>query len=404
MKTKKKVLPILLVLLGTVILCTVIAIWFKWEQTSELLVGTMVIISITLSIMMFPNDSVTPKTKKKKGLQVLFTIFGMVIPCALISIWFKWKQTGKLFVPETILVFFTILFTGLVMLYIGWRMMKYFSNKSQQQLVKQIIPAVLIFYVAWYIVSNSVISIGVFFWYLIRGYNLSNFIPNLFKVERVFIHPELPNFLLLFTIIFFYIIWRKSILREQKLNEEKLKFQNETLKNQVNPHFLFNSLNTLSSLVNTQTEIAESFIKRLSSIYRYILENSPKDKVPLSLEIEFIKDYFYLNKIRDEEKIELDIKISDADGYEILPVSLQLLIENAIKHNMATRESPLKILVYLEDSYIVVKNNLQKMASQPVSSKTGLKNLGERVRLTIGKELIVEEKTNEYLVKVPLIK
>jgi LytS/YehU family sensor histidine kinase len=198
-------------------------------------------------------------------------------------------------------------------------------------------------------------------------------------------------------------LWRKSVLREQKLREENLIFQNQTLKNQINPHFLFNSLNTLSSLVHTKTEIADKFINRLSSMYRYILENSPKDKVPLEAELGFIKDYFFLYKIRDEDKIQLTIDLDDPDKYEIMPVSLQLLTENAIKHNMATRENPLQISIYRDNRYIVVKNNLQKMPAELESTKTGLKNLSERVKLSTGKELIIEESQSEYLVKVPLI-
>jgi hypothetical protein len=341
------------------------------------------------------------KTKKKTS-QILIAICGVII-CALLAIHFKWKQTGRLFVPETILVFVVIMMAGIVMGYLAWLMMKYFSDKSTQQLVRQMIPAVVLFYVGWYIVSNTVSSICVFFWYLIRGLDLSNFIYNLIHVEKAFVNPDLPKWLLVFTIIFFYVIWRKSIMREQKLREENLIFQNETLKNQVNPHFLFNSLNTLSSLVKTQTEIAEHFIGRLSSIYRYILENSTKDRVPLKAEIAFVEDYFYLHKIRSEGKILLSIDINEGAGYEILPVSLQLLIENAIKHNMATLEKQLKIAIYLEGRNVVVKNNIQKMATQMVSTKIGLKNLGERIRLITGKEIIVEETNNDFLVKVPLL-
>ncbi|MCX6123012.1 MAG: histidine kinase [Ignavibacteriales bacterium] len=343
------------------------------------------------------------KTPKKISQQPLLTFLLAIISCAITAIYFKWEQTGKFFVPETILVFAVMFVAGFIMMVLAWRMMKYFSNKSSQQLVKQMIPAIILFYVAWYIVSNTVISIGDFIWFLIQGLDLSGFISYLLNVEKVFVKPELPDFLLIFTIIFFYILWRQSILREQKLREENLIFQNQTLKDQINPHFLFNSLNTLSSLVTTQTEIAELFINRLSSIYRYILENSPKDKIPLQSELTFINDYFYLYKIRDEDKIQLTIDIKDADKFEILPVSLQLLIENAIKHNMATRENPLIIIIYLEDQYVVVKNNLQKMATQLKSTKTGLKNLGERIRLMTGKELVIEETKTDYLVKVPLI-
>ncbi len=204
-------------------------------------------------------------------------------------------------------------------------------------------------------------------------------------------------------VIFIVLLWQASLKREQKLREEKLIFQNETLKNQVNPHFLFNSLNTLSSLIPTQPDVAEEFTNRLSSIYRYILEYSTSDRVPLNIELAFIKDYFFLHKIRDEGKIQLQVNIDENEKYEILPVSLQILVENAVKHNKATRESPLKISIYIDDNFIIVKNNLQKMSGQMKSTQVGLKNLGQRVNLISRKALIVEETADEFIVKIPLL-
>jgi len=119
--------------------------------------------------------------------------------------------------------------------------------------------------------------------------------------------------------------------------------------------------------------------------------------------LSFIRDYFFLHKIRDVEKIELQILVNDTDKFEILPVSLQILVENAIKHNKATREEPLRISIFIEGQQIVVKNNLQKMATQIRSTGIGLKNLAERVKLIFGRELIIEETNNYFVVKVPLL-
>jgi len=210
---------------------------------------------------------------------------------------------------------------------------------------------------------------------------------------------------LLFGAAFFiFVQWQDALKREQKLREENLIFLNETLKNQINPHFLFNNLNTLSSLIGTSTEIAESFISRLSSVYRYIIENSAKEKMLLSDEMEFIKDYVYLYQVRDKDKIRLDISVKNPEIFFILPVSLQILVENAIKHNIATKNNPLNISIYTEGENIVVRNNLQKMASQIKSTGIGLKNLSERLRLFSGKKMIIEETDNSFLVKIPLLK
>jgi LytS/YehU family sensor histidine kinase len=207
-----------------------------------------------------------------------------------------------------------------------------------------------------------------------------------------------------FAIAFFiFIQWQSALKREQKLREENLIFQNETLKSQVNPHFLFNCMNTLSALVGEQPEMAEKFIQKLSSIYRYILENGTRDRVPLKAELDFIQDYFFLHKIRDDGKIDLEVVVNELDKYEILPVSLQILVENAIKHNKATIEEPLHISVFIEGDMIVIKNNLQRMATQLKSTEIGLKNLSDRVKLATGKDLVIEETDNFFLVKVPLL-
>jgi two-component system LytT family sensor kinase len=233
---------------------------------------------------------------------------------------------------------------------------------------------------------------------------------DLSKVVYNFIHSGIRTWfnstvkgLLFGAVIFVVLLWQASLKRVQQLREENLIFQNETLKNQVNPHFLFNSLNTLSALIVTQPEVAEEFTTRLSAIYRYILENASRDRVSLSVELSFIRDYFFLHKIRDNGKIQMEINVNENEKFEILPVSLQVLVENAIKHNKATRESPLRISIYIENRNIIVKNNLQRMALQLPSTKIGLNNLSQRISLTFGKMLVVEETADDFIVKIPLI-
>jgi LytS/YehU family sensor histidine kinase len=243
-----------------------------------------------------------------------------------------------------------------------------------------------------------------FFMSLLSGGDPSKVIPEFFEDEIADWFRSTIKGLTLGAVIFVVLLWQTSLRREQKLKEENLIFQNETLKSQVNPHFLFNSLNTVSSLIHTNPEKAEQFINSLSSVYRYIIENAPKDKVPIQSELDLLNRYFDLHRVRDEEKIVLSIDYSDADDYRILPVSLQILLENAIKHNSATRENPLNISVFFEGEYIVVKNNLQKKASQLKSTGIGLKNLAERIRLISGKELIVEQDGSFFIVKIPLLK
>ena len=124
--------------------------------------------------------------------------------------------------------------------------------------------------------------------------------------------------------------------------------------------------------------------------------------VPLQSELDLLNRYFDLHRVRDEEKISLTIDYSYAGNYRILPVSLQILLENAIKHNSATRENPLKISVFFEDQHVVVRNNLQKKATQLKSTGIGLRNLAERIRLVTGKALFIEENDKYFTAKIPL--
>lgn len=238
---------------------------------------------------------------------------------------------------------------------------------------------------------------------IINGDSLSGVVYNFFNVGFSGWFRSTVSGLSGGALIFVILLWQTSLRREQKLREENLIFQNQTLKNQVNPHFLFNSLNTLSALIPERPDSAERFILKLSSIYRYILENSVKDAVPLKSEIDFISDYYYLHAIRDDGKIVLTVDAPGADKFQILPVSLQILVENAIKHNSATRENPLMITIVIDDQMMIVRNNLQKMTVRIKSTGIGLSNLRERVRLTTGKNLIVEETESEFVVKIPLI-
>jgi len=305
--------------------------------------------------------------------------------------------------PESFGVFIMVFLQLEVFIFFGnWLFAKLNFDRSPREITRVILVRFMIFLAACLLSSMILFILMQYAGLWMKGEDLSKVIYNFFHYEIRGWFKSTITGLSAGAIIFIVLLWQSSLIREQKLREENLIFQNETLKNQVNPHFLFNSLNTISSLVQTQPETAERFINDLSSIYRYILENGQKNKVPLQSELDFITGYFNLHKIRDEEKIILNVDAMNAAEFEILPVSLQILLENAIKHNIATRESPLRISIYTEDKFIVVKNNLQRKATQLESTKIGLKNLAERVRLISGRDLIIEETNNYFIVKVPL--
>lgn len=339
--------------------------------------------------------------KRKKAILAFTTALLFSI---LFAILFKWGQTGNPFTAAA-LMFGAIVFLNLIIIgSIGYSIFKRFSGKSTIQTKKQIIPAFLIFVLVALVISLLLVSLGVYIYYLGKGFDTSNFLNHLFTVELPGALKQFSVWILLAAAFFFYTIWRKAIEREQKLREENLKYQYRNLKSQVNPHFLFNSLNTLSEIVYADAGKADSYIQKLSGIYRYILENEETDLVPLNEELEFVKQYFSLQQERDNEKISLDIDFQDAQQYKIIPVSLQLLVENALKHNAMSEEKPLDIHIYHSNDFVVVSNTIQRKNILESSTQTGLSNLSERVKLITGKEPVISEENGRFIVKLPIIR
>lgn len=332
-----------------------------------------------------------------------FYHLGLVVFSAVAAMLMKKSQLGNPFDPTVIVPFTVILltsvFTGYLAIYLERKMAKYDSVK----LSRKILPALLFFYVSAFLLANSAITISVFGWFLYKGRDMSEFIPQLINQELTFSKPSFFLWLAIFTIVLFYFLWQKSVKKEMFLTEENLKYRYNTLKAQVNPHFLFNSLNTLSEIVYTDAKKADQYIQQLAAIYRYILDNENKDYIPLSEEITFVQQYFSLQQERDNGKIALHIDCPNAHLYKVIPVSLQLLVENALKHNTMSEKKPLTIHIYKEESSIVVSNPLQRKHILEKTTKTGLSNLQERVKLMTQCELIIQEKNDLFLVKLPVI-
>lgn len=196
------------------------------------------------------------------------------------------------------------------------------------------------------------------------------------------------------------------LLKAERQAKENLISRFETLKNQVNPHFLFNSLNALSSLVHRNPDTAKDFIHKLSNVYRYIIEQKDNDVVELCEELTFMRAYFFLHKIRFSDNLNLVERLHGlSTQFLIPPLALQLLVENAIKHNIISSEHPLLIEVYAEpEGYLVIRNNFQKRKDGLVSTGIGLKNLCDRYSYLTDKEPAFYHDDQHYYAKVPLLK
>jgi hypothetical protein len=208
----------------------------------------------------------------------------------------------------------------------------------------------------------------------------------------------------IFTAIAFFNIWRQSVKETEELKRESLSAEFETLKSQINPHFLFNALNTLTSLIEEHPKQATDFVLKLSSVYRYVLTQKDKQLVTLKEELDFIEAYIYLNQIRFGSNLIVSINVP-AQFYhtKLVTLALQMLVENCIKHNVISAQHPLTIQLYIEDDRLVVKNNLQKKQQSMDSNGIGLNNIVHRYGFITDKKVEITEDGTSFIVSLPLI-
>lgn len=291
-------------------------------------------------------------------------------------------------------------FTSLVSLYTV-HLVKGMLKASQSSILARYIK-ILVFSLLLYTAIVAVFMFGVE--YLLGnqrnlGYVLGN------ALVLVFHHFIVGN-----AFIAYLYLKESNTLKEELIVTEKMKAELElkALQQQMSPHFLFNNLNTLTSLIDPTEEDALAFTKSLASIYRYFTKSAGEDLVSLREELSFIEDYFELMTHRFGTAYRLKIETGQTDSKKILlvPMSLQLVVENAIKHNIGDRQNPLLIHMQVTETQVIVKNEIRKkpQPSMEMESGTGLKNLDERCRLVIGHRLHYFMESNQFVVELPLIK
>lgn len=263
-----------------------------------------------------------------------------------------------------------------------------------------------------------------FYWQLGLGIVLSLFIINLsyFSLklgltsdppdqEQILTMNVLGILVLLPTIsinfgIQFLSNWKNAQLNSEKFQKETIKAELTTLKNHLDPHFLFNNLNILSSLISKDKELSQNYLEKFADVYRNILESSQEELVTLNQELCFIASYLYLLEIRFEDTIQtfIDVNAEDHQRY-IPPLTIQMLIENAIKHNTISEIRPLKIHIASQNGFISIKNNYQpKKQLVKSAGGTGLRNIKKRYSYFTSKKVQVFENPESFIVKIPLIK
>jgi len=259
-------------------------------------------------------------------------------------------------------------------------------------------------------IGSFIISVGVIFLLrifedvIIEGSSLALF----FEKEKFsnYLVTIIITFIvtLAFHAFYFYKAYQESRLKEQKIIAGTANAKFESLKNQIDPHFLFNSLNVLSSLIEENPENAQQFTTSLSKIYRYVLEQKDKELVTVSEELAFAKTYMKLLKMRFENSItfELPADFENPDA-KVVPLSLQLLLENTIKHNVVSENKPLHIKIYIKDNFLVVENNLQKKEVLQDRKGVGLQNIVSRYAILSERKVLIDETKETFAVYLPIL-
>ncbi len=204
--------------------------------------------------------------------------------------------------------------------------------------------------------------------------------------------------------VYFYRSYQENRVKQQKIIAGTASAKFESLKNQIDPHFLFNSLNVLSSLIEENPENAQKFTSSLSKIYRYVLEQRDKELVSVEEELAFAKTYMNLLKMRFENSIfyELPEKVNNPEA-KVVPLSLQLLLENTVKHNVVSEQKPLRIRIFESDNYLVVQNDYQKKEVLKDRQGVGLQNIISRYAILTERKVRIEQTEKEFTVKIPML-
>ncbi len=286
------------------------------------------------------------------------------------------------------------------------------GNRLLQPLIEKRIDPVRkkIKYLAAFFFSGVVVSFAFTFfiiWLVGMVLHQNSFQQNLMPLKLNIIYAGLVNLLfhLINAIFFFFKEYKKQWMEAEELRRNSDQAQLQLIKNQVNPHFLFNNLNVLSSLVIKDNPEANKFIEEFAKVYRYILTNQDKELVDLQSELDFIKPYIFLLQKRFDNGLQVELNIPE--NYKksyLIPVALQMLIENAIKHNIVSRAKPLHIEVHVNgNNTLVVTNNLQRKQSTEPSTQIGLQNIQKRYQLICGRAVEVVCTDKEFIVSLPLL-
>jgi len=317
--------------------------------------------------------------------------------------WMMYGYTGVPYPDDWRIPFFFIFGSVIVWETNRWGII--FSRRRYPELAQTLHRVASQF--VWFVLFASIIRISqTFFYQLIGLWHSADF----FQFKPYFFNTFVSvvgtvQVALVYEGVYLYERWKVSYTEAQELKKTNLQSQLDSLKSQINPHFLFNNLNSLSSLITSNAEQAERFLDELSSVYRYLLQQNKRDLCPLLDEIRFIKAYFHLLKTRFGDGIFMETNVDIRYmAHLIPPLTLQLLFENAIKHNIISVGRPLTIRLYTQEGKLFVENNMQKKKITVHSNQIGLQNIMMKYKLLDQSLVLVYQDETKFLVGMPLIK
>ncbi|MDG1728804.1 MAG: 2TM domain-containing protein [Algibacter sp.] len=271
------------------------------------------------------------------------------------------------------------------------------KNDTLKRLIIGILGAIIITLIGLFLLRASIAIVY-------RGISFNQFLSTeQFRYYQFGLWVTL-TIVVIFHVIYFYNKYQQNRIKEQKVIAGTASAKFDALKNQLDPHFLFNSLNVLTSLIEENPDNAQKFTTSLSKVYRYVLEQKNKELVTVDEELQFAKTYMSLLKMRFEDSIVFTMpeQASNPDA-KVVPLSLQLLLENAVKHNMVTSSKPLKIKIYEDQGSLVVENNLQPKQIVKKSTGVGLSNIKQRYNLLTNKKVNINKEASRFAVAIPML-
>lgn len=286
---------------------------------------------------------------------------------------------------------------GIIVFLFSWLVLNYNLNWKDRWSTKSLFRDI--------IANLSILLISTFSLVGLKQY----FSPGFLNTRGLFTFTFFAYFVILIILLLFVRVIRLNnqrqlaILEKEQAQREALYNQLEALRSQVNPHFLFNALNSLNALIRQKSDKASVFVDKLSWLLRYTLLSSEKDRISLQEELDYLNAYVFMQKERFREKLQICIDIPAKWRTALIPsFSLQLLVENAIKHNIISQKQPLQVNIFIEDSCLVVKNPIQKRRDLVISTGKGLNNLSKRFQLLQKTTIQIEKTDQHFLVKLPI--